>query len=589
MKQFFKFMFASMLGFFLTWVIIFFIFLGIILSAASLTKKDVVIVKENSVLTLKLDEPITDRTSNNPFSNMNFGSFKAKQAPGLAEILKTIKNASSDNKIKGIYLELSNIPAGIATIEEIRNALIDFKKSGKFIYCYSEGLSQSAYYLATVSDKIFLNPEGGVIFKGLSAQIMFLKGMLDKLEIEPQIIRHGKFKSAIEPLILDKMSEANKEQTMKFLGTIWEHIVTGIAESRKLTIEDLNKIADEMSVRIASDAVTLKLVDELAYYDEVQSKLKAKLGIGEKKKINFISISKYKKALKGDFKLSKEKIAVVFASGDIVSGEGDDNTMGSTKISAAIRKARIDSSVKAVVLRVNSPGGSALASEVIWREVMLTKKVKPVVVSMGDVAASGGYYIACAATKIIASPNTITGSIGVFGVVPNMQKFFKNKLGITVDGVSTNKHSDYISAFRPMDAYEKDMTQFSVESVYQTFIKHVAEGRNMTVDQIDSIGQGRVWSGVDAKRIGLIDDFGGLEKAINIAAELAKIKDYKIMALPVQKDPLTQIIEDLMGENVSESIIRSELGENYIYFKYLKDISNMKGVQARMPYEINIY
>ncbi len=589
MKQFFKFMFASMLGFFLTWVIIFFIFLGIIMSAASLAKKDVVVVKENSVLTLKLDEPISDRTPNNPFSNMNFGSFKAKQAPGLAEILRTIKNAASDNKIKGIYLELSNISAGIATIEEIRNALIEFKKSGKFIYCYSEGLSQSAYYLATVSDKIFLNPEGGVIFKGLSAQIMFLKGMLDKLEIEPQIIRHGKFKSAIEPLILDKMSEANKEQTLKFLGTIWEHIVKGIAESRKLTTEDLNKIADEMSVRIASDAVTLKLVDELAYYDEVQSKIKEKLGIGEKKKINFISISKYRKTFRGDFKLSKEKIAIVFASGDIVSGEGDDNTIGSTKISAAIRKARIDSSVKAVVLRVNSPGGSALASEVIWREVMLTKKVKPVVVSMGDVAASGGYYISCAATKIIASPNTITGSIGVFGVVPNLQKFFKNKLGITVDGVSTNKHSDYISTFRPMDNYEKEMTQFSVESVYQTFIKHVAEGRNMTVDQIDSIGQGRVWSGVDAKRIGLIDDFGGLEKAVNIAAEIAKIKDYKIIALPVQKDPFTQIIEDLMGDNASESIIRNELGENYIYFKYLKDISNMKGVQARMPYEINIY
>jgi protease-4 len=589
MKQFFKFMFASMLGFFLTFVVISSISFGIILSVASLSKKDVVFVKENSVMTMKLDEAIQDRASNNPFSNMSFGSFKTNKALGLGEILKAIKSAATDKNIKGIYLELSTIPSGIATIEEIRNALIEFKKSGKFIYCYSEGLSQSAYYLATVSDKIFLNPEGGLIFKGLSAQIMFLKGMLEKLEIEPQIIRHGKFKSAIEPLILDKMSEANKEQTLKFLGTIWEHMVTGMSASRKLTVEDLNKIADEISVRIASDAVTLKLVDELAYYDEVQSKIKTKLGIGEKKKINFISISKYRKAAKSSIKTSKDKIAVVFASGDIVSGEGDDNNIGSTKISAAIRKARIDSSVKAIVLRVNSPGGSALASEVIWREVSLANKVKPVVVSMGDVAASGGYYIACAATKIIASPTTITGSIGVFGVIPNLQKFFKNKLGITIDGVSTNKHADYISAYRPMDNYEKEITQFGVESIYQSFIKHVAEGRKMTVDQVDSIGQGRVWSGVDAKRIGLIDDFGGMEKAVEIAAGLAKIKDYKIVGYPLLKDPFTQIIEDIMGNNTSESLIKNELGDNYIYFKYLKEISNMKGIQARMPYELVIY
>jgi len=589
MKQFFKFMFASMAGYVLLSLIMFIIFISMMASLASFTKKTAVEVKQNSVLTLKFDQPIPDRTTNNPFGGFDFSSMKNNKVMGLDNILQTLDRAAKDDKIKGLFLDLTDIPSGMATIEEVRNALLQFKKSGKFIISYSDDYSQKAYYMATVADKIFLNPEGGVLFKGLASELMFFKGTLEKLDVEAQIIRHGKFKSAIEPFILDKMSEANREQYQKMLDVLWGQMLDGISAQRKITVEELNQFADSLKIQLASDALKYKLVDKLVYRDEVLADFRAELGLKENDDINFITGAKYFKAKGQDkFKLGKKKIALVYAIGSIGAGEGDEETIGSDKLSESIREARNDSSVRAIVLRINSPGGSALASEVIWREVILAQKVKPVVVSMGDVAASGGYYIACGAQKIFAQPNTLTGSIGVFGVVPNMGNFFKNKLGITFDVVKTNKYSDYITTTRSMVPYEKQVLTNQIENIYKVFVGHVAEGRKMKTEDVDSIGQGRVWSGVDAKRIGLVDEIGGLQNAIDEAAKLAGMTEYKIVKYPKFKDPFTQIIEEMMGET-SEAKIKETLGVNYTYYEYLKNIQKQNGVQARLPFEMRIY
>jgi len=546
-------------------------------------------VKQNSVLTLKLDQAIPDRTSENPLGDLNFFSMKSDKVMGLDHLLKTIDNAAKNDKIKGIFLDLTDIPSGMATIEEVRNALLQFKKSGKFIISYSDDYTQRAYYMATVADKIYLNPQGCVGIKGLAAELMFFKGTLEKLDIQTQIIRHGKFKSAVEPYILDKMSQANREQYQKLLDVLWQQMVDGIATQRKIAAEDLNMIADSLKIQLAEDAVKNKLVDKLLYRDEVLAELRAKLGISEKEDIHFITAAKFFK-VKGKEKISigKKKIALVYAIGQIGAGEGDEKEIGSDKLSESIRLARNDSSVKAIVLRINSPGGSALASEVIWREVVLAQKVKPVVVSMGDVAASGGYYIACGAGKIYAQPNTLTGSIGVFGVVPNLEKFFKNKLGITFDVVKTNEYSDYIAATRPMQPYETKVLTNQVENIYKVFVGHVAEGRKMKPEDVDSIGQGRVWTGLDAKRIGLVDEIGGLQNAIDDAAKKANLTDYKIVVYPKFKDPFTQIFEELMEES-SETQLKNTLGENYIYYEHLKNIKAQKGIQTRLPFDMVIF
>ena len=584
-------MFASMTGSFILIVILFFILMGMVLSVASLSKKEVVVVPENSILQLKLNEEIADRSSSNPFNNFDFSSFKTSKSPGLNEILQNIKKAKTDDNIKGIFLDLGTIPSGIATIEEIRNALLDFKSSKKFIVSYSEEYTQKAYYIASVSDKVYLYPEGALDFKGLNGEVMFFKGLLDKLDVDVQILRHGKFKSAVEPFVLDKMSEPNKEQTLKYISGIWNHMLEGISESRKMSVFQLNGIADSFKIQKAQDAVTYKLVDKLMYKDELLAELRNLLGIGKNDKINSISLQKYVSVPDKTKKIhkTKDKIAVIYALGEIVSGKGDDETIGSDRISEAIRKARLDSTVKAIVLRVNSPGGSALASDVIWREVTLSKKTKPVVVSMGDLAASGGYYIACAATRIVADPTTLTGSIGVFGLIPNLKGLYNNKLGVSFDNVKTNNYADIGSTYRPLTNSEENIYQTSVENIYETFITHVAEGRGMTKEKVDSIGQGRVWSGVDALEIGLIDEFGGLEKSIEIAAKLAKIEEYKIQSLPAQKDPFTQIMEELSGESTDQTILKNKLGELYEFYNYIQYVKNTKGVQARIPYTIKIY
>lgn len=589
MKEFFKMMFASMLGFFLACVLVTIIFIGIVASALSFSKKQVVTVPDKTILQLTLDQPINDRASDNPLTYFDFNNPDFGKPMGLTEILETIGKAKTDDKISGLFLDLEEIPASVATVEEIRNSLLDFKKSGKFIVSYSENYSQKTYYLASVSDKMYLNPAGSMQFKGLSAQTMFFKGLLEKLDIEAQVMRHGKFKSAVEPFILDKMSEASKEQTLTFVSAIWNHLLEGISKSRKVSVSELTAIADNHKIQTPEDAVTNKLIDKLMYKDQLLDELKTRVGAKEVKDLKLMKLSKYMDAPKSgkDDGAAKDKIAVVYAQGNIISGEGDEETIGSERISKAIRKARTDEKVKAIVFRVNSPGGSALASDVIWREVTLAKKVKPVVVSMGDLAASGGYYVSCAATKIYASPGTLTGSIGVFGIVPNMQKFFNNNLGVTFDEVKTNPFADYIPVVRPMTEAEKNFLQADIENIYSTFLNHVSEGRGMTVAAVDSIGQGRVWSGVDAKRIGLIDEFGGLQAAIDEAAKLAKIDKYRIIKLPEQKDTMTQIIEALSGDQASVSL-KKQLGMAYPYLKYLQNMSRMEGVQALMPFDIRI-
>ena len=592
MKQFFKFMFASMLGVFLAFFLGIVVLFGMIAAlVSSADSKKEAKVEPNSVLHINFESQINDRSSNNPFENFDFGSLSGKKGIGLNDILENIEKAKTDDNIKGIYIDLQSVPAGIATIEEIRNKLIEFKESKKFIVAYSEAYSQSAYYLASVADEVWLNPEGIIEFKGLGAQVMFFKGLLEKMEVEPQVIRYGKFKSAIEPFILDKMSEANREQTMKYMGSIWNNIVSGIAESRKLTPAQLNLIADSALVQNAKDAVEQKLADKLYYKDQVLDDLKDRCGLEDAKKLKLVSMVKYTdapKAKKKDDKgLAKDKIAVIYASGSIEGGEGDDQTIGSDRISKAIRKARLDENVKAIVLRVNSPGGSALASDVIWREVVLAKAAKPVVASMGDVAASGGYYISCAADTIVAQPNTITGSIGVFGLLMNLKNLMNNKLGITVDTVKTNHYADLGSAFRPLTQAEHDIIQNSVNEIYGSFIGKVAEGRGMKVADVDSIGQGRVWSGFDAKGLGLVDVLGGMEDAIEIAAKMAKLDNYRVAEYPEQKEPFKAFMEELSGEG-EDVMLKKSLGENYRFYKTLDDMRRMEGIQARMPFDIYI-
>jgi protease-4 len=586
MKDFFKFMFASMLGFFLTIVLLTFIFFIVVVSLVSLATTEEVSTPRNCLLQIKLDRPISDRSPNNPFL-MDFRSFTKRN--GLTDILDDIHKAKNDNNIKGILLDVSVIPAGFSTIGEIRDALVDFKKSGKFIVSYSEFYSQGAYYLASVADRIYLQPQGMILFKGLDAEVTFIKGTLDKLDIKMQIIRHGKFKAATEPLFLDKMSPENRRQLSELVNRSWSKIVEGISASRGISTGRLNLIADSLKAEIPEYALKNRLVDQLAYRDEFLQDLRQKLGLGNNKTINLITLEKYSYVPDPHLVFSGKdgRIAVIYATGDISGGNGDDQSIGSERLSKALRKAREDNRVKAVVFRINSPGGSALASDVIWREVMLTTKEKPVVASFGDVAASGGYYIACPSTKILADPMTITGSIGVFGVVPNLKGLFNNKLGITFDEAKTNANSDYISISKPMSPYQVNVLQSEIEKIYSSFVSKVAEGRHLSEATVDSIGQGRVWSAMDAIKIGLIDDFGGYDKAIEAAANLAKIKNYSLIYLPEQKEPLQEIIDQLTG-NETQAAIEKELGEYYRYYQYLKEIQGMRGVQARLPFEITI-
>jgi protease-4 len=592
MKQFFKFVLATIVGLVFTSIIIVIIGVAMIASASSDKGSH---VDANSVLHISFNGNIPERTPNNPLAGLPFLGLDDNKDVGLNDILADIKKAKTDDNIRGIFLDESYIESQQATVEEIRNALIDFKKSGKFIIAYAEVYTQSFYYLASVADKVYINPKGIFEFKGFSSQITFLKGALDKLGIEAQIIKVGTYKSAVEPLFLTKMSDANRLQVTSYLGSLYDHFLTKIGKSRHISKDSLFNYANNLSIQFPEDALKYKLVDGLKYKDEILDELRARTGTENKSTVPSIELKDYTKsdADKADDtddknSSSKNKIAIIYASGEINGGDGDDNTIGSERISKALRKARLDSKIKAVVLRVNSPGGSSLASDVIWREVMLTKKVKPIIVSMGDLAASGGYYISCAADSIFAEPNTITGSIGIFAILPNMQKLFNNKLGITFDGVTTGKYADLGDISKPLSPDERAILQNQVNHGYDDFTKAVAAGRHKTQAYINSIGQGRVWTGEQAIKNGLVDRLGNINDAINSAAKMAKLSDYKLVEYPEQKSFLDKFGSSFNVEMKTRAI-KSELGDNYKYYEEIKGVTQMmRTPQTRLPYDIVI-
>ena len=587
MLQFLKYVLATLVGLCLFFFLGFVIMLSII-AAASADKKET--ISDNSILELKLDRPIVERESNDPFAEFGFSFGNLRSSIGLTELKEAIRKAKADDNIKGIYLNVDLLDAGMATVEEIRNELIEFKKSGKWVVTYSEICNEKSYYLASISDKLYLNPGGALELNGLSSEILFFKGTLEKLDIKPYIFKVGEFKSAVEPFVLDKMSEANREQTKSFLTSINGYMLQNIAKARGKTVEELRTISDSMLVHNAEDALKYGLVTDLGYYDEAVAFMRGKTNITDKDDLNLVKLKTYKKVESNIKKgSSKNKIAVVYGSGNIVNGKGGADNIGGESMSEAIREAREDENVKAVVLRINSPGGSALASDVIWREVMLTRKVKPVIASMSDVAASGGYYIAMACDTIVAHPNTITGSIGVFGILGNIEHFLNNKLGITVDRVKTGYFSDVPTITREMTPFEKQVIQKQVERIYDEFTKKAAEGRDMTQEQLKQYASGRVWSGIEAKERGLVDVHGGLEEAIAIAAARAGLKQdqYRVKELPKQKSFLESILTD-WSEEMERSAIQKELNAFYPQLRLLQELKEMEGVQARMPYDLII-
>ncbi len=575
---------ASILGTLLALLIIFML----LISTASLVgDSERVVVKNNSVLELKLDKKVKDYApkSDDPLEEiLGLNSDKIS----LNNIINAIENAKTDENIKGISIATLNINAGFAQTQVIRNKLEDFKESGKFIYAYADIYNQKSYYLSSVADSVFINPVGAVDFKGLSGEILYYKDLQDKTGVKMDVIRHGKYKSAVEPFLANKMSNENREQISSLLKSVWDVLLNEMANSRSISVEKLNNIADNALGRKATLAVENKLIDQAIYLDEYSSKMKVVMGVDIDSELKKVSMKDYISSGKGRLKSSgTDRIAVVYAQGEIIYGKGDENFIGQDLIINALRKARKTKSTKAIVLRINSPGGSALASELIWRELELTSEQLPVVVSMGNVAASGGYYIACNADKIYAQPTTITGSIGVYGTIPNMSELAGN-IGVNAEQVSTNSGPNY-SVFEPMTDEFRAVTKEGVEQVYTTFLERVSKGRGMLIEEVDKIAQGRVWSGVEAKEVGLVDELGNLDDAISYAAELAKLTDFRIRNYPSYKIDLEDRLNKFPFGKAKEQILKEELGEeNFQIYTNLKHISNKKGVQARMPFILDI-
>ena len=584
MKGFWKIVLATVVGMIIVSIISIIITLMLVAGASKST--NVESIKPNSVLSLNFDCVMYDKAPS--VSKFKFFD-KSQEIIGLNTVLDAIENAKTDDNIKGIYLETMSVGGGVAMADEIRDALLDFKKDApeKFVVAYAKTMTVGAYFLATACDKIYINPEGNLDFRGLQAQLMFYKKMLDKLGIEYQVFRPEgcKFKSAVEPVITDKMSEANRMQVSRYMNNIWDEMLKSISASRNIPVDKLNNMADELSVTNAKEAATLGLIDATAHRDEVMDYIVKAMNVENVDDMNMVNVSDYKQVAKMNASTSKDKVAVIYAQGKIIDGKGSEIKIGDETLVKSIKEARKDSSVKAVVLRVNSPGGSALASEVILREIVLTKQVKPVIASFSSMAASGGYYISCLSDEIICSPYCLTGSIGVFAMIPNAQKFINEKLGITTDEVSTNKNSQYITPFEKMTDGNVNFWTAQVSDIYNTFISHVADGRGMTTAEVDSIGQGRVWTGTDAINIGLVDQLGGLKKSIQVAAAKANLEDYAVLSLPREKTPYEYFME-LMNAK-SEAIFNPDnLGILFGYYSTMKDISEMEGVQARVPFEM---
>lgn len=547
-----------------------------------------VTVENNSVIELNLEDIQNDYAGHysDPFMNMLEDNKKA----GLIDVIQAIEMAKTDDDIKGISIVNSNSSLGMAQRKALRDALEDFKKSGKFVMAYANSFAQKEYYVNSVAQNIYLNPVGEMDFRGLSAEIMFFKDFQEKSGVKMEVIRHGKYKSAVEPFLENKMSDANREQISSLLHSVWNSITSDISKSRGISVAKLNEIANGLLARTPQMAKAQKLIDHIAYEDEYHNAIKKVLHVDADKEYNKVNIIDYtqKTSASATQKETKDKIAIIYAQGEIKGGEGDVDYIGEGAMRRSLSEARKDKTIKAIVLRIDSPGGDALTSDLIWREIELTKKVKPIVVSMGNYAASGGYYIACNANKIFAESNTITGSIGVFGILPNFSPL-ATKIGLHSEQVKTNENSAEYSPFLPLDEKTKAVTQESVEQVYKTFVSHVAQGRKMTFAQVDAIAQGRVWSGSEALKIGLVDQIGGMNSALKTAAKLAKISSYSTQNFPEFDKNFDEILENLTLAKLKESFIKEEIGiENYSLLHQIKKVQAQKGIQASLPFEITI-
>lgn len=592
MRQFFKFVFASCLGVVVAGVVLFgilaIIISGLVSSASKSTPED---VKPNSLLVLELNQLIPERTN-----NLMANSFELEQKDvlGLHDIVSTIEHAKDDKNIKAIYLDLSNTMMGQVTGRTIRDALADFKTSEKPIYAYANNYTQGSYYIASVADSIYLNPIGSVDFRGYGATLAFFKEMLDKIGIEMQVFYAGQFKSATEPFRMNSMSEQNRLQIREYLDGMYEVFLNDISESRQISIEDLNAVANELKIRNADDAVTYGFVDKVAYQDELLDQIRIKFGLEEDEEIESVRLNNYAQLAKPSKNFrEKNKVAIVYAEGTINDGPTTPGEINGDRYVNILRKIRKDDNVKAVVLRVNSGGGSVLASDRILREIQLIKDNGiPVVATMGDVAASGGYYISCFADSIFASANTLTGSIGVFGILPSTQEMFNDKLGIYFDTVRTNTFATSFTPVYKLSSREFQILQEGVEETYDRFLTLVAEGRGMDKDAVHEIAQGRVWTGSKALEIGLVDRIGGLQEAISSAVNLAELENYRTVEYPTIKDPFQQLLDQLMGkseETVKSQWIRKEFGDYYGMYEFMKYMKEAKGPQARLPFSIEIH
>lgn len=589
MKQFFKMMFASTLGFFvglmLAGMIAIVFMIGMVAGLGSNSQAVYTPKAENSVFKIAFEGDIRESAEENPFTNLLTGR---EPDLSLRDLLKSIHHAKEQESVKGIYLDMGVFSGGTASLDAVRRALMDFKESGKFIVAYADNYTQGGYYLASVADKIYLNPQGILGLTGLSSRTMFYKGLLQKIGVEMMVFKVGTYKGAVEPFIADKLSDANREQITSYQNSIWGNITKGIAKSRNITVEDVNRFADEGAFFASPEkAVEYKLIDELKYRSEVEKYLIEQSGqTGDKLKTVGLSNMKNVKKTEREY---RNKIAIVYAEGEITQQIISSPYSGnfpciSEKINDDLRKLADNKDVKAVVLRINSPGGSAYTSEQIWKQVYELKKKKPVVVSMGSVAASGGYYIASGASKIIAEPNTLTGSIGIFGMFPNTAGLF-NKLALTTDIVKTNRYADFGDPARPMTDDEKALIQGYIERGYDTFLTRCAEGRGVSKADIDSIGQGRVWTGEQALKIGLVDELGGIERAVELAGELAEIYNYNIMEVSTDHDFLKELLEKQI-EVVKQSVVKDMLGDEYEHFRTLRKVKATYGIQARIPYDL---
>ncbi len=603
MKSFLKYTLATIVGILLVNMFMFLIFVGLIGAIAAMSDKSIE-VKDNSLLVIRLENEILDRVTDNPLENIDFLTMTPKKSLGMNKILSSIKRAAKDNRIIGIYLDLTDIQGNfgaLAFTEEIRNALQKFKESGKFIYSYSNlGYSQKSYYLATVADKIYVNPETPLLLSGMSSSISFYKETLAKLGIQPEVVKVGKFKSAVEPFISNEMSEANREQVKKYLDSSWGTLVKGISESRNIPADSINALTNRFNIYTCEQLKDYGYFDDVIYEDQMLTILKKEChpeAAGDSSRLNH---SKLNQVLLSDYqniplpetdKLNKGKIAVIYAQGEI-GMEQSANSIG-PDLAKTIRKVRENDKIKAVVLRVNSPGGSALTSDIIWRETELLRKTKPFIVSMGNVAASGGYYISCAADTIVAEPTTLTGSIGIFGLFFSGEKLIKDKIGITTEVVKTNTHSDFGGSYplplpissRPLTPYERNVLQNYVNRGYETFLNRVMEGRGFTRDELHAIAQGRVWTGADALKIGLVDVLGGLEDALQIAAAKAGLENYSLTEYPVLKNPIEEFFNGLTG-SVKTRLLKEELGDFYPTWNQIKNRIQQQGLMARIPYDL---